>query len=305
MRGIGVALINSVSASRPLAASARRCSTPKRCCSSMTTSARSRNSTSGCNSACVPTTTGVSPEARLASIESRARPFSRPVRKPISTPAAAARRCKRRVMLAGQDLGRRHQRRLTAALDRDQHRQQRDDGLAAADIALQQAHHAARRAMSAAISASAWRWRRSARSRARLRPAPASAPVPDERPALLPPPARAHQRHRELAGQDLVIGEALARRAGGREIGFGALRRMDDCGPPRASRPDAALAQAPGRSIRAAPARARRRAVDRPLHDPRRQAGGQRVDRLDRLQPVELVGPQRRRSGWAICGMPP
>ena len=38
-------------AALPLAVSARRCSTPKRCCSSMTTRARSRNSTSGCNSA--------------------------------------------------------------------------------------------------------------------------------------------------------------------------------------------------------------------------------------------------------------
>ena len=46
-----------------------------------------------------------------------------------------------RLVLAGQDLGRRHQRRLRAALDRAQHRHQRDHGLAAADIALQQPHH--------------------------------------------------------------------------------------------------------------------------------------------------------------------
>ncbi len=47
-----------------------------------------------------------------------------------------------REMLARQDLGRRHQRRLAAAFDRLQHGEQRDHRLAAADIALQQAQHA-------------------------------------------------------------------------------------------------------------------------------------------------------------------
>ena len=45
-------------------------------------------------------------------------------------------------VLAGEYLGRRHQRCLTAGLDRAQHRHQRDQGLAAADIALKQAQHA-------------------------------------------------------------------------------------------------------------------------------------------------------------------
>ena len=49
-----------------------------------------------------------------------------------------------RVMLAGEDFGRRHQRRLAAAFDCGQHRQQGHDRLAAADIALQQPHHAPR-----------------------------------------------------------------------------------------------------------------------------------------------------------------
>ena len=49
-------------------------------------------------------------------------------------------------MLARQHLGRRHQRGLRAGLDRDRHGHQRDDRLAGADIALQQAQHAARRA---------------------------------------------------------------------------------------------------------------------------------------------------------------
>ena len=44
-------------------------------------------------------------------------------------------------MLAGEDLGRREQRRLGAGLDRGQHRHQRDQGLARADVALEQAQH--------------------------------------------------------------------------------------------------------------------------------------------------------------------
>ena len=42
----------------------------------------------------------------------------------------------RRVMLPGENLGRRHQCRLTATLDRGQHCDQRDDRLAAADVTL-------------------------------------------------------------------------------------------------------------------------------------------------------------------------
>ena len=45
------------------------------------------------------------------------------------------------VVLLGEDLGRRHQRDLPAGLDRLQRGQRRDDRLAAADVALQQALH--------------------------------------------------------------------------------------------------------------------------------------------------------------------
>ena len=46
------------------------------------------------------------------------------------------------VVLAGQELGRRHQRGLRAGLDGGQHGEEGDQRLAAADIALQQPHHA-------------------------------------------------------------------------------------------------------------------------------------------------------------------
>ena len=45
------------------------------------------------------------------------------------------------VMLLGEDLGGRHQRRLSSVLDRHQHRQQGDDRLARADISLQETAH--------------------------------------------------------------------------------------------------------------------------------------------------------------------
>ncbi len=45
-------------------------------------------------------------------------------------------------VLAREDLGRRHQRGLAARLDGGQHGDERDQRLARADIALQQAHHA-------------------------------------------------------------------------------------------------------------------------------------------------------------------
>ena len=58
--------------------------------------------------------------------------------------AAAPKRADGLQMLARQQLGRRHQCGLRAGLDRARHGEQRDDGLAAADIALQQAQHAMR-----------------------------------------------------------------------------------------------------------------------------------------------------------------
>ena len=48
---------------------------------------------------------------------------------------------RRKIMLRGKNLGRRHQRDLVAVLYRDDSGLQRDDGLAGADIALQQAAH--------------------------------------------------------------------------------------------------------------------------------------------------------------------
>ena len=195
-----------------------------------------------------------------------------------------------RVMLAGEDLGRRHQRRLAAGLDRAQHRQQRHHGLAAADIALQQAHHALRLRHVGGDLGDRQTLRPGQRKAERRFDAGRQRARADDRPALGAMAARPHQRHRELAGEHLVIGEALARRVGRQEIGLG-RRRMDMADGLGPGRPCAALGEGrvdPFGQLGSAVECRRHRA----LHDPRGESCGQRVDRLDRLQPVELVGPQ-------------
>ncbi len=62
-RGIGVAVSSSTSGAEPLLMSAARCSTPKRCCSSITTSPSCLNATVSCSSACVPMMTRAAPDA--------------------------------------------------------------------------------------------------------------------------------------------------------------------------------------------------------------------------------------------------
>ena len=61
-------------------------------------------------------------------------------------------------MLPGEDLRRRHQHRLVPVGHCQEHRVDRHDRLAAADVALQQPVHRPVDAMSAAISAIAFSW---------------------------------------------------------------------------------------------------------------------------------------------------
>ena len=86
-RGMGVAVITSVWGwCSDFAASAARCSTPKRCCSSTTTKPRSANPTSSDNSAWVPMTIPASPDATV----SRARRRLAAVRPPVSSATCVA-----------------------------------------------------------------------------------------------------------------------------------------------------------------------------------------------------------------------
>ncbi len=141
--------------------------------------------------------------------------------------------------------------------------------------------------MSPAISAIAWRW-----LWVSAKPKPASArrlqrAGADEDPAGPPAAARPHQRDGELGGQDLVIGEALARRHRGIEIG-GAFWRMGGGDRLAPARPEAAFAPCrvePFRQLR----RALQRRRDGPCDEARGEAGGQLVDRLDRPHLLGLV----------------
>ena len=152
VRGIGVAVMTSTCGAVPLARSASRCSTPKRCCSSMTTRPRSLNSTPSLSSAWVPTTMPASPSRCLSQRgparggAERAGQQRDPGRLVRAAELAATRQrteqlTQRPGVLLGEHLGRGEQCRLAAAVDDGEHRPQRDDGLATADLALQQPVH--------------------------------------------------------------------------------------------------------------------------------------------------------------------
>ena len=103
VRGIGVAVISSTSGCRPLSASVPRCSTPKRCCSSITTSDSALKATSSCTRAWVPTMSCTSPAATSASSRRRpaspSRPVSSATRKPVpnSQPSSVRMCCSARI----------------------------------------------------------------------------------------------------------------------------------------------------------------------------------------------------------------
>ena len=102
--------------------------------------------------------------------------------------------------------------------------------------------------------------------------------------------AGAHQRHRELAGKDLVIGEPLARRGRRQQIGLGfrGMRPVDRIAPRGPAAPLPQRRIDPFRQCR----QAVERRPDRLLHNPRGEARCQRINRLDQLEAVELVRSQ-------------
>ena len=113
-----------------------RCVTPNRCCSSTTTSARSENFTPSEIRACVPTTMSISPAASPSISR-----FLLADQKGDANSRAGEIVADLVVMLGGQDLGRRHDRRLLAPCDCKQRRVERHDGFSGSHVALQQAVH--------------------------------------------------------------------------------------------------------------------------------------------------------------------
>ena len=143
VRGIGVAVSASTCGSPPLplAWSAARCPTPKRCCSSTITRPSRGNSTASLITACVPITISAAPAAMASWISRLRADRQRPGQELGPHPEALEQRRQAGVVLPRQDLGRSHQRPLPAGANGAGQRHRRDRRLAAADVALQQAAH--------------------------------------------------------------------------------------------------------------------------------------------------------------------
>ena len=142
VRGIGVAVITRIwGGCAFLVQSRARCSTPKRCCSSITTNPRSANRTRSSISACVPISMFTLPEAipseRLAAFAGL-RGAGEDRRRHLRSREHPADRCE---VLAGENLRGSHHAGLESVVHGQQHRHQRHEGLAAAHVALQEAVH--------------------------------------------------------------------------------------------------------------------------------------------------------------------
>ncbi len=137
VRGIGVAVMCSTCGLRP-SARACRCSTPKRCCSSTTATARSENDD-------VALDQGVRPDddVRVPALDRIANLLRahRPGQQDAPDAESAAEWLEREKVLLSEGFRRRHERTLAAVLDRAQQRVERDDRLPGADVALQQPLH--------------------------------------------------------------------------------------------------------------------------------------------------------------------
>ena len=202
----------------------------------------------------------------------------------------------RRLVLARQDLGRRHDRRLAARLDRAQHGEQCHQRLAAADVALEQPQHADRlRHVGADLRQHPLLPRGQAEGQG-AQHRPAEPAVAGERPPGLAGGALADQGERQLAGEQLVEGEALARRPIQRHlVGARRLVQAPECFPE--ARPAPPLEQGPILPFRQL-GEVLERLPGEPVHDPGAEAPGQRIDRLQRT----LRPRTRRGSGSAPDG---
>ena len=93
VRGIGVAVITNTCGCVPSGARrarAARCSTPKRCCSSMTTNPKRANCTDSSNRACVPTITPAAPDSIASRASRRWAERAEPVNSTTVVPSTVA-----------------------------------------------------------------------------------------------------------------------------------------------------------------------------------------------------------------------
>ena len=192
------------------------------------------------------------------------------------------------VMLAGENLGRRHHRRLPSGFDHVGHRQERDDGLARADVALQQPDHALLRPEIGADVVDRLQLRLGQRKGQRGLEAPAERPFGEMRAAGNCAHAGAHEKERELVGEKLVVGEPGRGRTGRVDVlgPSGAVHRAERIGEARQLQPAQGLFADPFRQPRQPLQRAVGGAGDRAHIEPL----GQPIDGLDRGQAGELLG---------------
>ena len=185
-------------------------------------------------------------------------------------------------MLPGEQLGRRHQRRLRSRLDRACHGEQRDHGLAAADIALEETQHALRAREVGVDLGQGTGLRAGQREGQRGEDCLAELTGCSKPPAGTPLEPRADHRQRQLIGEQLVISEPCPRRRRRQKIGFGlgrvqARKRLGERHP-------CLLRQ----KRRVRPFRQRRqvakRLADRLAQRRIGEARGQRIDRLMQRQ---------------------
>ena len=219
MRGIGVALSTSTSTASPLLVSASRSRTPKRCCSSTTASASALKITSSWISAWVPTRKSISPASSRARISRRSLPFSRPVRIATRRPARSASGAM--VLMCWRariSVGAISAACLPASVDRGRG-EQRHHRLAGPDVALQQPQHPHRLAQILGDGGDRLALRGCQRVGQRVDDPVAQMAVAGVAVAGRTPQLRAHQRQRQLAGQQFVEGEPRPERAIGQDVG--------------------------------------------------------------------------------------
>ncbi len=219
VRGIGVALSTSTSTASPLLVSARRSRTPKRCCSSTTASASALKMTSSWISAWVPTRkidlAGFQPRQDLAPLLA----LFAAGQDRHAKPGAFGQRGDGLDVLAREDFGRRHQRGLLAGLDDGGRGQQRHHRLAGSDIALQQPQHPHRLAQILGNGRNRLALRRGQRIGQRVDDPVAQMAVAGVAVAGRAPQLRAHQRQRQLAGEQFVERKPRPERAIGQNVG--------------------------------------------------------------------------------------
>ncbi len=190
----------------------------------------------------------------------------------------------RAVMLFGQNFGRCHQGGLFAGLDRAQHRQQRDQRLAGADIALEQTQHAAGGGqVGVDLDQSRDLGRRRRKAEAVQRDV-AQPRIADQRLAGAGAHTTTNQREGDLAGEQLVIGQTGAQAL----FGFGLVQ---DFARPQGFgewRPFLAFQQ--------------RRVVPLGKFGQQRQPLGQRGGDLTWPEPGGQAARPARSSGYGLAG---